>query len=351
MGINNTRLRIILPLLLLLSSCGSPQRAGISGLDPDASESPSASPTTAQDQGETWIPAITNTTEPSVAPTITVPSGQPAPTGMIVFACQLTRISAQNQLCLIQADGTGWRQLTDDLTSDHFFPSFSPDNQSVVFSSNQSGEYQIYEMGLASGRQIRLTDSGGAFAPAVSPDGSKIVYTYDPGTTLSDSQLWLMQRDGSNRYPLTSMPGGAWDASWSPDGEYIMFASQVDGIVQLFIMGANGAGTRQVTDLTGLRGRNDWSSQGLLATYIGTTWQREIIIFDLQGYNVTYLTDGGNNLAPSFSPDGEWIAYTSYQDNYKDDHGCEIYIMRSDGSDIHRLTDNEYCDWQPRWSK
>ena len=29
--------------------------------------------------------------------------------------------------------------------------------------------------------------------------------------------------------------------------------------------------------------------------------------------------------------------------------GCEIYIIGSDGSDVRRLTDNDYCDWQPRW--
>jgi Tol biopolymer transport system component len=58
---------------------------------------------------------------------------------------------------------------------------------------------------------------------------------------------------------------------------------------------------------------------------------------------------GTNSLAPSFSPDGRWVAFTGYMDHPHEDDGCEIYIMRIDGSDIRRLTDNDYCDYQPRW--
>lgn len=339
------RIQIIVVLVLLLSSCNFPRP-----ISPGVSRATADPVSTLYHAGERGQ-MITTTSQPYATAATGISTVQSTATGLIVFACQVTRLSHQNQLCLVQADGSGWRQLTDDLISDHFYPSFAPDNLSVVFSSNRSGEYQIHEILLDGGQQRQLTDSGSVYAPAVSPDGSMIVYTYNPGTALADSQLWLMQRDGSGRYPLTSMPGGAWDASWSPDGEHILFASQVGEKVQLFIIQANGAAPQQLTDLTGLRGRNDWAPDGLLATYIGTAWQREIITFDQQGQNLVYVTQGGNNLAPSFSPDGEWIVYTSYQDNYLDDHGCEIYIMRRDGSDKRRLTENDYCDWQPRWSR
>jgi TolB protein len=39
----------------------------------------------------------------------------------------------------------------------------------------------------------------------------------------------------------------------------------------------------------------------------------------------------------------------SYRDHPGEGDGCEIYVMRVDGSELHRLTDNDYCDWQPRW--
>ena len=105
-----------------------------------------------------------------------------------------------------------------------------------------------------------------------------------------------------------------------------------------------------MTNFIELRGRNDWSVHGLLSTYQGSQWTREIIVFDQNGENYVQITEGGHNLAPSFSPDGEWMTYTSYRDNFKNVNGCEIYIMRIDGSDIRRVTENYFCDWQPRWS-
>jgi TolB protein len=290
---------------------------------------------------------------PTLAATETpAPSPTPdQPVGKIVYTCQVTRLEGENQLCLINADGSGQRQLTFNTGADHFYASFAPDGGSIVFSSNQTGMYEIYEMDLAGSRR-QLTDSGGAYAPAISPDGALIIYSYNPEDDLRNSSLWLMDRDGGNRYPIAQLAGGAWDATWSPDGTQILFASYVGENAQMFIMNTDGSNVRQVTSLEGLRGRNDWSADGVtLSTYIGAPWNREIIAFNTDGSNVRYLTDGGNNLAPSFSPDGAWIAFTSYRDRYLDDHGCEIYVMRADGGDVRRLTDNDYCDWQPRWGK
>jgi Tol biopolymer transport system component len=112
----------------------------------------------------------------------------------------------------------------------------------------------------------------------------------------------------------------------------------------------DGSGLLQVSHLNGIRGRSDWSSDGMnIGTYAGDSWLWELFFMSPDGSNLHQMTNGGNNLAPSFSPDGEWVTFTSYMDNYQDANGCEIYIMRVDGSQITRLTYNNYCDWQPRW--
>jgi tricorn protease len=68
------------------------------------------------------------------------------------------------------------------------------------------------------------------------------------------------------------------------------------------------------------------------------------------GSNVRQLTpNGGNSQGPAFSPDGKWVAFTAYFDHPGDINGCEIYIIRTNGSDMRRLTNNDYCDYQPRW--
>jgi tol-pal system beta propeller repeat protein TolB len=246
-------------------------------------------------------------------------------------------------------DGSGYQRLTTDDKSDYNYPSLAPDGKSVVYAGEETGAFQIYAMDLQSHQERQLTDKdNGAYAPAVSPDGSQIVYVMEEG---ENKLLWIMDRNGKHQRQVFGPPqGNGWDPTWSPDGKQILFASDMAGDVQLFVLNLQDASVRQVTHFPGIRGRSDWSPDGAwMATYAGETWQHEIVIFKPDGSGEKPITNGGNNLAPSFSPDGQWITFTSYRDHPRDDNGCEIYIMRTDGSQVTRLTNNNYCDWQPRW--
>ena len=158
-----------------------------------------------------------------------------------------------------------------------------------------------------------------------------------------------MNRDGSNPHKIPNATG--WDPTWSPDGSMILFASEMQGGVQLFRIRLDGGELQKISNLPAIRGRSDWSPDGqFIVTYSGQPWNRDVYIMNVDGSNAHMLSPtGGNSQGPSISPDGQWVAFTSYFDKYGDDHGCEIYIMRIDGSDVRRLTNNDYCDYQPRW--
>ena len=205
------------------------------------------------------------------------------------------------------------------------------------------------ELDLAGGLPKRLTDRLGALTgPEISPDGQSIVFMRSPPAT-DQYQLWIMDRDGGNPVRrLLDTPG--WDPTWSPDGQQILFASDRDGPIELYTANLDGSGIRRVTDLPAIRGRSDWSDDGLITTYSGESWKREIFVLKVDGTGLREVSPaGGNSQGPSFSPDGRWIAFTAYFDNPNDINGCEIYIMRVDGTDLRRLTNNDYCDYQPRW--
>jgi len=159
----------------------------------------------------------------------------------------------------------------------------------------------------------------------------------------------LMEKNGNDPSNIPRVEG--WDPTWSPDGKKILFTSDRNGPVQLFVVRQDGKNLRQISNLPAMRGRSDWSPDGqYIVTYSGEAWHREVYIMNADGTNVRQLTPtGGNSQGPSFSPDGKWVAFTAYFDNYNDIHGCEIYIIRTDGTDLRRLTNNDYCDYQPRW--
>jgi serine/threonine protein kinase len=264
------------------------------------------------------------------------------PSGKIVFSCQISRQPESNEICLMNADGSQFKQLTYD-GANNGYPSMSPDGKSIVYSSDISGSSQVYEMNLASGAVQQLTyPPGKESAPDISPDGNYIVYKHSDQL----DAIWVMNRDGSNPHEVYNI---GWDPAWSPDSSQILFASGSLKQPQLFIIDSNGSNRRQLTNMSNLPGRSDWSSKGLIATYAGLSSSRSIFVMNEDGTDLKQITSGGNSLAPCFSPDGNWIAFTAYIDHPDDVNGCEIYVMRVDGSDIHRLTNNDYCDWQPRW--
>ena len=270
------------------------------------------------------------------------------PAGHIAYTCQIFKVTAQNQICVMNANGSGFQRLTTENNKQHYYPSMSPDGNSVVYAAfREPNIYEIYEIDIATMTVKQLTDRlGNVNGPEISPDGSSIVFKLSTPTT---NELWLMNRDGSNPRRIPNASG--WDPTWSPDGSTILFASDMEGAIQLFTIKLDGSDLKRISNLPSIRGRNDWSPDGqLIVTYSGQPWNRDVYIMNADGSNTHMLTiTGGNSQGPSFSPDGQWVAFTAYFDNYGDDHGCEIYIIRVDGTDLRRLTNNEYCDYQPRW--
>jgi TolB protein len=278
------------------------------------------------------------------------PSASDGLTGHIVFTCQLFKVQAMDQVCMMSADGSGMRRLTTEDNLRHFYPSLAPDGQSVLYAGfREQNVYEIYTLNLSDNKIDRLTNRMGVLnAPEVSPDGTSIVFTKGNPNN-GQFQIVVMDRNGENASNIPQVVG--WDPTWSPDGKQILYASGSDGGVQLFVVNRNGNGLHQVSNLPAIRGRSDWSPDGQwIVTYSGAAWHREVYMMKADGSNARQLTpSGGNSQGPSFSPDGKWVTFTAYFDKYGDDHGCEIYVIRTDGTDLRRLTKNDYCDYQPRW--
>lgn len=256
--------------------------------------------------------------------------------GTIVFTCFIDQI---DQICIMNADGTGRRQLTD-FQATAFYPSLSPNGETVYFSSRKSGTFEIYSTDT-NGRDLqRLTNRiGSLYAPELSPDGSKIIFTNH------GNGIWVMNVDGSNPHAITFEDD--IDPTWSPDGSMIAFASNRSGTRQLYVANANGKEIRQVTDLNNMGGRSSWSPNGeRLAFYRGPVGDRDIYVINIDGSGLDRLTNGGENLGPSWSPNGDWIVFTSFRDGNN-----EIYVVSINGGQETRLTNSAISDWQPRWGR
>ncbi|MBN1312619.1 MAG: PD40 domain-containing protein [Anaerolineae bacterium] len=266
----------------------------------------------------------------------------------IVFVCY---VNESDEICVMKADGSGMKQLTSRPGTD-WYPSISPDGQTILFSSQGRGDFNILSMNL-SGENIQQLTSGmdDNFAPALSPDGMRIVFASTFG---GDQDIWVMNRDGSNPIQLTYDERDDIDPVWSPDGTQISYTSSRNGSGTLMVMNADGSNARPVTHGINVEGRNDWSpDNSYLAFYAGPPGDKEIYLVDVSCADIAggcgpeqlkKLTHGGNNKGPAFSPDGRWITFASQYDGDN-----EIFIVRVDGSELYQLTANRRADWQPRW--
>jgi len=286
-------------------------------------------------------------------PTLTVtPSLTPPPTptsvhgGQIVFTCQR---GDYNQICLVNADGSGYRQLTDTFHNS-YYPTISPDGSAVVFATNQGDAFDLFLLILSNGKLLQLTQNiGNAFGPRFSPDGQQILFLNS--VNQQPPALWLMGRMGESPHLLYAGSGPIVAADWSPDGQTIAFAMPVDRpfayeIFLLDVAHPDQPPRRLTHDLPDIGGSVDWSPDGSnVLIYAGPVNGREIFRLEINSGTITQLTFGGNNAAAAYSPDGQYIVYNSLRNNNQ----ADLFIMRADGHSTRQLTSNPEPEWQPQW--
>jgi len=180
----------------------------------------------------------------------------------ILFASYLSE--DDNELFIMNVDGTALTQLTDSRGHDGH-QGFSPDGTAIIFNSERdddgSGEetnYEIYEMKVDGSDVKRLTHfPGWDTYPSISPDGTRIVWrrvlpTGGNSESGRNSEVFVMNRNGSEPANLTRDPAFDGYPSWSPDGSKIAFASNRDGggpgNFHIYIMDADGSNVVRVLE-------------------------------------------------------------------------------------------------------
>jgi Tol biopolymer transport system component len=324
----------------------------------------------------------------------------------------VSRVSGNADIYLKRVDGRNAINLTKDSPADDTMPAFSPDGSQIAFRSEREGG-GIFLMGATGESVRRLTDFGfnPTWSPdgseiAVSDQPIELLPQSRPGVSgielvnvrtggrrelISDTQdgvqpnwsphgdriaFWAVIGSGGQRDLYTIDPHAAdpkktivrltndraldWNPVWSPDGKYLYFGSDRDGTMNLWRMPmdehrgvALGAPepvplpTRFAAHFTFAR------NTGALA-YAGVDLSESIsrVAFDPVSMRVTGEPTpivGGAMILLSFyggtvSPDGKWVAFTNLGTQE------DLFLARTDGSDVRQLTDDPEKDRGPSWS-
>ena len=234
--------------------------------------------------------------------------------------------------------------------------SWSPDGSQFLVTDfyDERGFGEIATVDLEDYKIERLTENDVDDArPSWSPDGKQIVYL----SGYPDTNLIVMNADGSSAKALTEGLKISLEVQpqWSPDGTQIAFVVNGKRVgtsptSEVYLINADGSGLRQLTETGGATFDPRWSPDGQQLLFFGFavgafdrdatgSLQTEVFRINADGSNLINLTQNvGLDYQPTWSPDGEWIAFTSSRIWESENGRSGIFIMRPDGSDLQMLT-------------
>jgi Tol biopolymer transport system component len=290
-----------------------------------------------------------------------------------------------------------------NLTHDSFYnaePAFSPDGEQIAFYSSRDRK-GIFIMGATGESVRRVSDLG--HTPSWSPDGKRLAVATEgvehPADRAATSRLWIVDLttaeknqltqtdaiqphwsphgyriayagfDGGRRHIWTIPSAGGqpmevtreksvdWSPAWAPDGRYLYFSSDRGGRMNLWRIpidersGQVSGSAEPVTTPSPYSAHASVSRDGRRLAYVQwvTTDRIQQIAFDPGTEKVSGdaipLTQGTRPaFFPDPSPDGQWLTYCS---NEKPE---DIFVIKTDGTGLRQLTDDDFVDRFPRWS-
>jgi serine/threonine protein kinase len=202
-------------------------------------------------------------------------------------------------------------------------PTYAPDGRSAIFSSNRSGNLDLWRIDLQTSQVQQLTDDAAQdWDPGFSRDGRQIAWSSDRGGHL---EIWIANAEGSGARQLTNDGVDAENPTFTPDGEWVVFWSSNPEKVGIWKIRTDGTDVQQLT--AGAYLQPEVSPDGKYAAYLFLEFDKlRTIIHVLDIATATVLPFQIVVPAPSsgtdiilgrlrWLPDGSGLAYVGVDDN------------------------------------
>jgi len=220
-------------------------------------------------------------------------------------------------------------------------PRISPDNSRLAFSSLGAKDgWQIRMYSLVLNRMVNFPGASGTnLSPAWAPNGRELAFS---SSRTGDPEIWIADANGSLARRVTSFKGPDVSPVYNPrTGAQIAWISGRTGLPQLYVMDTDGSGIQRMTD-GGYATSPSWSPNG---QFVAFAWDRkygpgapggqDIYVMEVATKKWIQLThDAGRCDFPSWSPDGRHIVYASTAQGRQ----MRIWSMLADGTQQHALS-------------
>jgi len=229
-------------------------------------------------------------------------------------------------------------------------PAWSPDGRKLAFVSQRDGNSEIYVMNADGSAQENLTRQPASDShPSWSRDGRRIVFV---SRRDDNSEIYVMNADGSGLRNLTRTPSDDLDPSWSPDGRAIAFVVQCVPRrpcataygTYLYVVNADGSGLRRLKTPRTQVLNPSWSADRKTIRF-----GRYLVRADGSGHSEL---PRNVPLAGTWSPDGQRIAVVRVAHSPADARNptkLGLWVVNADGSNARRVA-GKATSGDPAWS-
>jgi TolB protein len=261
----------------------------------------------------------------------------------------------QTSAALDVADGNrvaNLKQLTDNAERSTQFsrPAISPIQDAMVYVEFADGKSGIYRQSLGSRAKSPIaTDAGINLTPTFTPNGNFLIFSSDRSG--ENQSLWRKRSDGAGGITqITSSNSFDWQPTVASDGETIIFQShrRNNEAASIWSINMNGGLLTQLSD-----GRSpSVSPDGRRIVFVrpdAKTGKDQVWSMLVDGSGLTQLSSGqANDVDPSWHPNGRYIVFASDATTGEDDFAdFNIWLMRADGTERVQLTENFSHDDAP----
>jgi len=224
----------------------------------------------------------------------------------------------------------------------------------IYFVSSSSGTKEIWAMDYDGQNQHAVTHLGTiSLSPRISPDNSRLAFA-SLGRDGWSIRMYSLELNRLVAFPVGAVGGSNLSPAWSADDAKIAFSSSRSGDPEIYVADSSGANLKRLTTFRGPDVSPTFNprTNAQLAWVSGRTGLPQIYTMDLDGTNVQRLTDGGYAISPSWSPNGQVLAF-SWNRKYGpgDPGGQDIYVLEIASLHwlqvTHESGSNDYPFWAP----
>jgi TolB protein len=224
----------------------------------------------------------------------------------------------------------------------------------IYFISTRTGTKEVWVMDYDGQNQHAVTHLGAiSLSPRISPDNSRLAFASMDrnGWTI---RMYSLELNRYVAFPAGTAGGANQSPAWSADGSKIAFSSSRTGNPEIWLSDASGGNLHKLTSFKGPNVGPTFNPRtgAQIAWVSGRTGEPQIYTMDIDGSNVQRITDGGYAVSPSWSPNGQLLAF-SWNRKYGpgDPGGDDIHVIDLASKDYLQIThesgSNDFPSWAP----